>query len=254
VRDYAWIEEEPVGTVDTGPQPTKFAWVHTDRLGTPLAVTSSPATGNAATIWRASYAPFGLATVNEDPDGDLQAYAMNLRFPGQRRDAESGGHYNFFRTYEPQLGRYQEFDPIGLAGGINPYVYANNDSLSQKDPSGQVAAAPPIPIPPLPGPAVAVGIAAAGGALVGLGINHVAGHKIQDALDWLVRRVRPGKWYCTASCNVTGITREPPVPRVQGGGYGSTEDEACRNAKRSATQSTPAGCYPRHCRCTCARL
>jgi RHS repeat-associated protein len=138
VRDYVWLEEEPVGTVDSGPQPTKFAWVHTDRLGTPLAVTSSPATGNAATIWRASYAPFGLATVNEDPDEDLQAYAMNLRFPGQRWDAESRGHYNYFRDYDPATGVFASSDPIGILNGqdANLFRYVGNDPVNWFDPLG----------------------------------------------------------------------------------------------------------------------
>jgi RHS repeat-associated protein len=136
VRDYAWIEEEPVGTVDTGAQPTTFASIHTDRLGTPLAVTSSPATGNAATIWRASYAPFGLATVNEDPDGDLQLYAMERRLPGQTWDQENASHDNTFRTYDPALSRYLEADPIGQKGGLNLYAYVENDPLNHADPLG----------------------------------------------------------------------------------------------------------------------
>jgi RHS repeat-associated protein len=140
VRDYAWIEEEPVGTVDSGPQPTQFAWVHTDRLGTPLAVTSSPAAGNAATIWRASYEPFGLATVNEDADGDSQLYAMHLRFPGQRWDAGSGGHYNFFRDYDPSIGRYTRTDPVGLRGGLSTYAYADLNPVERIDPTGLEAA------------------------------------------------------------------------------------------------------------------
>ena len=136
VRDYAWIEEEPVGTVDSGPQPTQFAWVHTDRLGTPLAVTSSPATGGAATIWRASYEPFGLAAVSEDADGDSQLYAMNLRFPGQRWDWESGGHYNYYRDYDAGVGRFLEPDPIRLAAGLNLYVYVKGSPTAVTDPSG----------------------------------------------------------------------------------------------------------------------
>jgi RHS repeat-associated protein len=140
VRDYAWLEEEPVGTVDTGPQPTKFAWVHTDRLGTPLAVTSSPATGNAATIWRASYAPFGLATTNEDPDGDLQAFTMNLRLPGQRWDHESGLHYNFLRTFDGGVGRYSETDPIDQIGGLNLYVYTDSNPANAVDTHGLYSA------------------------------------------------------------------------------------------------------------------
>ncbi|MDF5946520.1 RHS repeat-associated core domain-containing protein [Pseudomonas aeruginosa] len=36
-----------------------------------------------------------------------------MRFPGQFYDAESGLHYNYFRDYDPETGRYVESDPIG---------------------------------------------------------------------------------------------------------------------------------------------
>lgn len=136
VRDYAWLEEEPTGTIDSGPQPTMFSWVHTDRLGTPLAVTSSPTGGNAQTIWRASHAPFGLATVNQDPDGDAQQFAVDLRFPGQVWDSESGGHYNWHRYYDPSIGRYISADPTGQKDGANLYLYAGNVPTRYVDPMG----------------------------------------------------------------------------------------------------------------------
>ncbi|RIL03449.1 MAG: hypothetical protein DCC71_15285 [Proteobacteria bacterium] len=79
-----------------------FAWVHVDPLGTSLAATSSPVPYAAAqVIWRASYEPFGKATVDEDPDGDSVDFAMNVRLPGQYEDAETGSRYNFYRYYEP---------------------------------------------------------------------------------------------------------------------------------------------------------
>ena len=40
------------------------------------------------------------------------------------------------RWYEPQSGRFLSEDPIGLAGGINPYVYAGNDPVNATDPGG----------------------------------------------------------------------------------------------------------------------
>jgi len=49
---------------------------------------------------------------------------LNLRFPGQYFDVESGFHYNVMRDYEPALGRYVRSDPIGLDGGLNSYIYA----------------------------------------------------------------------------------------------------------------------------------
>lgn len=58
-----------------------------------------------------------------------------LRFQGQYFDEESGLHYNRYRYYEPESGRYISADPIGLAGGINLYQYAPNP-LSWIDPLG----------------------------------------------------------------------------------------------------------------------
>jgi RHS repeat-associated protein len=61
---------------------------------------------------------------------------FNLRFPGQYFDKETGLFYNYFRDYDPQTGRYVQSDPIGLAGGINPFLYARSDPLRFVDPAG----------------------------------------------------------------------------------------------------------------------
>ena len=44
-------------------------------------------------------------------------------------------HYNRFRYYDPDAGRFISQDPIGLAGGINLYQYAPNP-LVWVDPLG----------------------------------------------------------------------------------------------------------------------
>lgn len=60
-----------------------------------------------------------------------------------------------------------------------------------------------------------------------------------------------GRWTCEARCNVQQIDRNAVCPdRVSGSAGGPSQAEACRAAKRVATQSTPPGCYPRHCQCT----
>ncbi|MBD1106702.1 RHS repeat-associated core domain-containing protein [Pseudomonas amygdali pv. morsprunorum] len=42
---------------------------------------------------------------------------QNLRFQGQYFDVETGLHYNTFRYYDPEIGRFITQDPIGLDGG-----------------------------------------------------------------------------------------------------------------------------------------
>jgi RHS repeat-associated protein len=137
-RSYVFVEDEPMGIVDQPPSGSPvFSWIHTDRLGTPLAVTSTPSSGPAKVIWRATYEPFGLATPDEDPDGDSQSFALDLRFPGQVFDAESGAHDNYYRQYEPSTGQYGESDPIGLASGsTNTFAYVGSNPVEEIDPSG----------------------------------------------------------------------------------------------------------------------
>jgi RHS repeat-associated protein len=51
---------------------------------------------------------------------------QNLRFQGQYLDREIGLHYNTFRFYDPDVGRFTTPDPIGLMGGFNLYQYGPN--------------------------------------------------------------------------------------------------------------------------------
>src|SRR5712691_2507631 len=50
------------------------------------------------------------------------------------------------RDYDPGIGRYVESDPIGLLGGINPYLYTNGDPLRDVDFYG-LSTACPLPPP-----------------------------------------------------------------------------------------------------------
>lgn len=60
----------------------------------------------------------------------------NLRFPGQYFDSETGLHYNWNRYYEPGTGRYLRVDPVGIEGGINLYVYTDNNAINLIDTMG----------------------------------------------------------------------------------------------------------------------
>ena len=59
-----------------------------------------------------------------------------MTLPGQYYDAESGLHYNYFRTYDPELGRYLTSDPIGLDGGVNTFGYVGSNPVMIADPYG----------------------------------------------------------------------------------------------------------------------
>ena len=81
-------------------------------------------------VWAADYKPFGEATIT------VSTITNNLRFPGQYFDVETGLHYNYYRDYNPVIGRYIESDPIGLLGGINPFLYALDNPGIFVDPFG----------------------------------------------------------------------------------------------------------------------
>jgi RHS repeat-associated protein len=49
----------------------------------------------------------------------------------------TGHHYNYFRDYDPKLGRYMQADPIGLNGGLNRYRYVGQSPLMYTDPTGE---------------------------------------------------------------------------------------------------------------------
>lgn len=101
-------------------------YYHNDHLGTPKTLTDE----SGSAVWQADYTPFGTARIV------VCAIENNLRFPGQYYDAETGLHHNWHRYYDPDTGRYLTPDPIGLAGGINPYVYADNNPVNYMDPKG----------------------------------------------------------------------------------------------------------------------
>ncbi len=99
---------------------------HTDHLGTPQDITN--AQGNI--VWSARYRAYGNLAL-----ADIEEVENNLRIQGQYFDEETGLHYNRFRYYDPNCGRFINQDPIGLMGGLNCYQYVPNP-ISWIDPLG----------------------------------------------------------------------------------------------------------------------
>jgi RHS repeat-associated protein len=54
----------------------------------------------------------------------------------QDKQDGSGLHYRRNRYYDPATGRFTQEDPIGLAGGVNLYGFAEGDPVSYADPYG----------------------------------------------------------------------------------------------------------------------
>jgi RHS repeat-associated protein len=93
-----------------------------------------------------------MAHPDENPSAE-GTFVYNPRFPGQVFDGETNNHYNYFRDYDPQTGRYIQSDPIGLKGGINTYGYVEADPVGKVDPLGLQSEGDLSPRPGrLPGP------------------------------------------------------------------------------------------------------
>jgi RHS repeat-associated protein len=107
--------------------------VSTDQLGAPRIITRQ---SDDAMVWRWDSAEVFGATAPDQNPSSLGTFSFNQRLPGQVFDVESGLLQNWNREYCSRCGRYLEPDPIGLAGGINPYPYANNSPLMFTDPYG----------------------------------------------------------------------------------------------------------------------
>ncbi|MDF5776478.1 RHS repeat-associated core domain-containing protein [Pseudomonas syringae] len=120
----------PLARVDEkeGEVENKVYYFHTDQIGTPLEMTDA----EGQIVWQAKYRAWGAVeklVVNE--------VEQNLRFQGQYFDVETGLHYNTFRYYDPEIGRFITQDPIGLLGGFNLYRYTPNP-VRWTDPLGLV--------------------------------------------------------------------------------------------------------------------
>jgi RHS repeat-associated protein len=114
--EYVYLNGQPLAKLEGA----NTYYYHNDHLGTPQKMTDS----SGAVVWAADYKPFGEATVT------VSTITNNLRFPGQYFDQETGMHYNYFRDYNPAIGRYPESDPIGQRGGFNLYRYVKNNPIN----------------------------------------------------------------------------------------------------------------------------
>ena len=110
VRDWTTADGENC-------QQTRY--FHCDQIGIPREMTDKD--GNL--LWFGNYTGWGR--LKEETRVTDTAY-QPFRLQNQYADRETGLHYNFFRYYESDAGRFVNQDPIGLMGGENLYAFALN--------------------------------------------------------------------------------------------------------------------------------
>ena len=113
--------------------PTACYYYHNDQIGVPRELTDE----NGKLCWYGDYTGWGKL---KDEYALVENIHQPFRLQNQYADEETGLHYNFFRYYEPNIGRFTQLDPIGLAGGENLYRFEGNIQ-NQTDPLGLFAPA-----------------------------------------------------------------------------------------------------------------
>jgi RHS repeat-associated protein len=139
IQETIWMGDIPIATLrpkagsTTTPIQIDTFYVHADHLNTPRVITR-PSDNKVVWSWENTEA-FGNNLPNENPSA-LGTFTYNLRMPGQQFDKETNTFYNYFRDFDPSLGRYVQSDPIGLKGGPNTYAYVFSNPLALVDPFG----------------------------------------------------------------------------------------------------------------------
>jgi RHS repeat-associated protein len=84
------------------------------------------------------YDPFGNIISQSGTLADANVY----RFSSKEFHASSGMYYYLYRFYDPNLQRWLSRDPIEEQGGLNLYVFVNNDPEDYFDAFGQQSNSP----------------------------------------------------------------------------------------------------------------
>ena len=111
---------------------------HIDHLGSARVITDQ----NGELFQRLDYKPFGKLHYQEiNPAVSIPAFARDKHwFTGQEFDGSTGLYYFGARTYDPEIGRFLQVDPVvqdpSFSQSFNGYAYVSNNPLGGTDPSG----------------------------------------------------------------------------------------------------------------------
>ena len=101
IEETVWLGDTPVATLRPNGSTVSIYYIHSDGLNTPRQVTR-PSDNTPMWTWNSD--PFGTDAANRNPAG-AGTFAYNLRFPGQVFDGQAGRHQNYFRDFDPAIGR-----------------------------------------------------------------------------------------------------------------------------------------------------
>lgn len=125
--DYLFVDAIPVAQI----RAKTLSYIEADHLGTPR-VSATPATNDPEWSWDLLGDAFGA---NEAVTA-IGGGKVDLRYPGQWFDGETGLNYSYFRDYDASIGRFIESDPSGMADGPDIFSYVSNSPLTYFDDKG----------------------------------------------------------------------------------------------------------------------
>jgi len=136
-RSYTWgpgVDNLLAMTDHTGTNPVTYYFL-TDHLGTIHAAVDE----NKEIVELYRYDAWGriLGVYDSELEPiDESAIGNHFLFQGRWYSWETGLYYFRARWYDPVTGRWLSKDPIGIAGGLNQYVFCANNPVNHVDPLG----------------------------------------------------------------------------------------------------------------------
>jgi RHS repeat-associated protein len=257
--------DEPLAELRSG----TTSYYEADGLGSVTSLSS----GAGAIANTYTYDSFGKLTASTG------SITNRFQYTAREFDSESGLYYYRARYYDSASGRFLSEDPIGVTGGLDFYVYTQNNPVELLDPSGLQAKPQPIvnpgPINPTPRPVLVPDpepVVSGGGSVWGwlsdvfgvvgmilgsptdLNPNEPIPPRLPDPRT--IRQPDCPNRGCTCTCRADAdATMEgnikPGAPlHAFGTATASSCAEAAKAAKRIATRAL--GMKPKHIPCKCA--